>query len=71
MYHINDIVLIKIIHSRRKFDTRHEGPYRIIKRLGDKTYVVQHTHMPDFVRQVTVDCIIPLSERNSPVFPSM
>ena len=71
VYQINDIVLIKIIHSRRKFDTRHEGPYRIIKRLGDKTYVVQHTHMPDFVRQVTVDCIVPLSERNSPVFPSM
>ena len=71
VYHINDIVLIKIIHPRRKFDIRHEGPYRIIRRSGDKTYIVQHTHMPDSVRQVTVDSIIPLTERNTPISPSI
>jgi transposase InsO family protein len=63
VYKINDIVLVKTIHPRHKFDIRHEGPYRIIQRLGDKTYIVQHTHVQDYVRQVTVDSIIPLVER--------
>lgn len=68
IYRLNDIVLVKIVHPRRKFDIRHEGPYRIIQRFRDKTYIVQHTHMPDLVRQVTVDFIIPLTERTSSFF---
>jgi hypothetical protein len=67
VYQINDIVLVKTIHPRCKFDVRHEGPYRIIQRLGDKTYLVQHTQLLDSVRQVTVDSIISLVERKSTV----
>ena len=63
VYQINDIILVKTIHPRRKFDIRHEGPYRVIQRLGDKTYLVQHTHLHHYVRQVTVDSIISLIER--------
>lgn len=65
VYQINDLVLVKTIRSRHKFDIRHEGPFRIIKRIGDKTYVVQHTHISDYTRQVTVDFLIPLIERKS------
>ena len=65
VYQINDLVLVKTIRSRHKFDIRHEGPFRIIQRIGDKTYVVQHTHISDYTRQVTVDFLIPLIERKS------
>ncbi|CAF4193297.1 unnamed protein product [Rotaria magnacalcarata] len=41
-YKIGDIVLIKNIHTRHKFDIRYEGPYRIIRKLASKTYIVQH-----------------------------
>ena len=65
VYQINDLVLVKTIRSRHKFDIRHEGPFRIIQRIGDKTYVIQHTHISDYTRQVTVDFLIPLIERKS------
>ncbi|CAF3616491.1 unnamed protein product, partial [Rotaria socialis] len=41
-YKIEDIALIKNIHTRHKFDIRYEGPYRIIRKLASKTYIVQH-----------------------------
>jgi hypothetical protein len=50
VYKINEIVLIKTVHPRHKFDIRHEGPYRIIQRLGDKTYLVEHTHLHHYMR---------------------
>ncbi|CAF1149684.1 unnamed protein product [Rotaria sp. Silwood1] len=62
-YSINDLVLIKNIHSRHKFDIRYEGPFRIIRRLGVKTYLVQHVKLLDLTRQVTVDLLIPVSIR--------
>jgi len=64
-YTINDIVLIKSFRHRHKFDIRHEGPYRIVQRLANKTYMVQHVHLHHLVRQVTVDSIIPLFSRAS------
>ena len=63
-YAINDLVLVKTLHPRRKFDIRHEGPYRIIQRLANKTYVLQHVHLQHLIRQVTVDSIIPLFSRS-------
>ncbi|CAF1539454.1 unnamed protein product [Adineta ricciae] len=62
-YSINDLVLVKTLKPRHKFDVRHEGPYRIIQRLNDKTYVIQHVHLHHITRQVTVDSLIPLSSR--------
>ena len=46
-YSINDLVLIKNIHSCHKFDIRYEGPFRIIRRLGVKTYLVQYVKLLD------------------------
>lgn len=63
-YQINDLVLIKTIQHRHKFDVRHEGPYRILQRLAHKTYIVQHVQLPHLTRQVTVDAIIPLFHRS-------
>ncbi|CAF3858733.1 unnamed protein product [Rotaria magnacalcarata] len=66
-YGINDLVLLKNIHPRHKFDVRYIGPFRIIRCLASKTYVVQHVKLLNFVRQVTVDLLIPLSERQPTV----
>ncbi|CAF2969125.1 unnamed protein product [Rotaria sp. Silwood2] len=60
-YSMNDLVLIKNIHSRHKFDIRYDGPFRIIRRLGVKTYLAQHVKLLDLTRQVTVDLLIPVS----------
>ena len=64
-YEVNDIVLVKNIHRRYKFDVRYEGPFRILRRTSPKTYVVQHVHLSNIVRTVTVDSIAPLFSRFS------
>ncbi|CAF4598822.1 unnamed protein product, partial [Didymodactylos carnosus] len=38
-YNTNDLVLVKSLRNRHKFDIRHEGPFKIIQRLTDKTYI--------------------------------
>ena len=65
LYQLDDLVLIKTINARRKFDVRHEGPFRIIRKLTSKTYVVQHVKQSTIIKQVTVDSIIPLIERRN------
>ena len=65
-YQINDIVLVKNIHRRYKFDVRFEGPFRILRRTSPKTYVVQHVHLSHIFRTVTVDSITPVIERPFP-----
>ena len=62
-YQIKDIVLLRNIPRRYKFDVRYEGPYRIMKRINHKTYVLQHIRLQHIVRQVTVDSILPLFDR--------
>ena len=64
-YNSGDLVLVKTITRRQKFDARHEGPFRIIQRLTDKTYVVQHIKKPTMMKQITVDSIVPLFERRN------
>ncbi|CAF4604343.1 unnamed protein product, partial [Didymodactylos carnosus] len=34
-YNTNDLVLVKSLRNRHKFDIRHEGPFKIIQRLTD------------------------------------
>jgi transposase InsO family protein len=65
IYKLGDVVLIKNIGPRHKFDTRYEGPFRIIERIGSKTFIVQHLKHLNFKKQITVDLIIPLLERTS------
>ncbi|CAF4413388.1 unnamed protein product [Rotaria sp. Silwood2] len=65
IHKINDLVLIKTLHRRNKFDIRYEGPFRIIQQLGTKTFVVKHIKKPTLIRQVTTDVIISLFERKN------
>ncbi|CAF3703503.1 unnamed protein product, partial [Adineta steineri] len=60
---INDLVLVKTKNQRNKFDIRYEGPFRIIKQLGVKTFIVQHVKKTTLTKQVTMDVIVPLVER--------
>ena len=60
---INDLVLVKTRNIRNKFDIRHEGPFKIIKQLGSKTFIVQHVKKLTLIKQVTMDVMIPLVER--------
>ncbi|CAF1308488.1 unnamed protein product [Rotaria sordida] len=60
---INDLVLIKTRNIRNKFDIRYEGPFKIIKQLGHKTFIVQHVKKLTLTRQVTMDVIVPLVDR--------
>ena len=62
-YNIGELVLIKTLNNRSRFDTRFEEPFRIIQKLGPKTYVVQHTKKLTLHRQVTVDVMLPIFER--------
>ena len=39
---INDLVLIKTMNRRNTFDVRYEGPFKVIKQIGRKTFIVQH-----------------------------
>ncbi|CAF1448877.1 unnamed protein product [Rotaria magnacalcarata] len=39
---VDDLVLVKTRNIRNKFDIRYEGPFKIIKQLGIKTFIVQH-----------------------------
>ena len=63
-FNVNDLVLIRNIHRRYKFDVRFEGPYRVTQRVNPKTYIVQHVHLHHLTRQVTVDSMIPLLNRS-------
>ncbi|CAF4868240.1 unnamed protein product, partial [Rotaria magnacalcarata] len=54
-YNIGDIVLVKTLNHRSKFDIRYEGPFRIIKKMTSKTFVVQHIKKQTLQRQVTTD----------------
>ena len=60
---LNDLVLVKTRHARNKFDLRHEGPFRVVKQIGRKTFIVQHTKKTTLSKQVTMDVIVPLVER--------
>ncbi|CAF4021322.1 unnamed protein product [Rotaria sp. Silwood2] len=60
---VNDLVLVKTKNIRNKFDIRYEGPFKIIKQLGIKTFIVQHVKKLTLTRQVTMDVIVPLVER--------
>jgi len=60
---INDLVLVKTRNIRNKFDIRYEGPFKIIKQLESKTFIVQHVKKLTLTKQVTTDVLIPLVER--------
>ncbi|CAF3260642.1 unnamed protein product [Rotaria sp. Silwood2] len=63
-YKIGDLVLVKSLNTRYKFDIRYEGPFRIIKQLTQKTFIIQHVKKTTLHRQVTTDVLLPIFERN-------
>jgi hypothetical protein len=63
IYKIGDLVLVKTLNIRHKFDIRYEGPFKIIQQLTPKTFIVQHIKKLSLHRQVTVDVLIPISQR--------
>ncbi|CAF4672954.1 unnamed protein product [Rotaria sp. Silwood2] len=62
-YNVGDLVLVKTLNIRHKFDIRYEGPFRIIKKNYQKTFIVQHIKKPTLHRQVTSDVLSPIFER--------
>ncbi|CAF4618507.1 unnamed protein product, partial [Rotaria sp. Silwood2] len=62
-YNIGDLVLVKTLSIRYKFDIRYEGPFRIIKKLTSKTFIIQHVKKQTLYRQVTTDVLLPIFER--------
>ncbi|CAF5099638.1 unnamed protein product, partial [Rotaria socialis] len=61
---IGELVLCKTLNIRYKFDIRYEGPFRIVKQLTPKTFIIQHVKKPTLYRQVTTDVLLPIFERN-------
>ncbi|CAF4001507.1 unnamed protein product, partial [Rotaria sordida] len=62
-YNVGDLVLVKTLNMHSKFNVRYEGPFRIIKTLTPKTFIVQHIKKPTLHRQVTTDVLLPIFER--------
>ncbi|CAF1500482.1 unnamed protein product [Didymodactylos carnosus] len=42
MYHVDDLVWIKVLPSRSKLDERYHGPFRVIQKLSEVHYLVEH-----------------------------
>ncbi|CAF1654266.1 unnamed protein product [Rotaria magnacalcarata] len=63
VYNIGDLVLVKTLNIRYKFDLRYEGPFRIIKKMTEKTFIIQHVKKQTLYRQVTTDILLPIFER--------
>ena len=62
-YITGDLVLVKTINNRYKFDTRYEGPFRIINKITPNTFIVEHVKKPTYRRQITTDVLRPICER--------
>lgn len=65
IHKVGDLVLIKVLNQRNKFDIRYQGPFRIIQQLGQKTYVVEDITNSTIVRQVTSDIMWSIIERRN------
>jgi transposase InsO family protein len=63
IFKIGDLVLVKTLNTRHKFDLRYEGPFRIIKEITPKTFIIQHIKKPTLHRQVTTDVLLPIFQR--------
>ena len=63
-YNIDDLVLDTALNIRYKLDIRYEGPFRIIKIITLKIFIVQRVKKPTLHRQVTTDVLLPIFERN-------
>ncbi|CAF4860464.1 unnamed protein product, partial [Rotaria socialis] len=60
---IGDLILIKILTMRNKFDWRYEGPFRIIQKFSTKAFIVQHVKISTLIRQVASDVMVSITQR--------
>ena len=63
-YSVGELVLVQTLKPRSKFGVRYEGPFNITQQLTHKTFIVQHIRKPTLHRQVTVDVMRSIFERN-------
>ncbi|CAF2268986.1 unnamed protein product, partial [Rotaria magnacalcarata] len=63
IYTLDEIVWIKILSGRSKLDPRYHGPFRIIKRITDVKYIVEHTQ-DHYQKEEHVNNFIPFYERS-------
>jgi hypothetical protein len=62
-YKIGDLVLVKTLNTRHKFDIRYEGPFKVVQQLTPKTFIVQHIKKQTLYRQVITDVLLPIFQR--------
>jgi hypothetical protein len=65
LYHINDLVLIRVVNKTSKLQEKYEGPYRIIDQKGPSTFIVKiedpdSDHNPNYTKQVTTSDMKPV-----------
>jgi len=63
IYKQGDLVWVRVLSGRSKFDSRFHGPFTIIERINDVKYTIEHAE--DHYRQVEhVNNFIPFYARN-------
>ncbi|CAF1370955.1 unnamed protein product [Rotaria sordida] len=65
IYHIDDLVLIRVINKASKLQEKYEGPYRIIDQKGPSTFIVKiedpdNDYNPNYTKQVTTSDMKPI-----------
>ncbi|CAF1358267.1 unnamed protein product, partial [Didymodactylos carnosus] len=61
-YKIDDLVWVKILTERSKLDGRHHGPFRIVQKLSDVKFIVQHEE-EHYQQEKHINHLIPYYER--------
>ncbi|CAF2143978.1 unnamed protein product [Rotaria magnacalcarata] len=62
-YALNDMVWVKILVGRSKLDPRYHGPFRIIKRINEIKYIVEHVQ-DHYQKEEHVNNLIQFYERD-------
>jgi hypothetical protein len=62
-YNQGDLIWVKVLSNRSKFDSRFHGPFTIIKRINDVKYIIEHTEM-HYQQEEHVNNFIPFYDRN-------
>ena len=65
VYHINDLVLVRVVNKTSKLQEKYEGPYRIIDQKGPSTFIVKiedpdSDYNSNYTKQVTTSDMKPV-----------
>ncbi|CAF4485095.1 unnamed protein product [Didymodactylos carnosus] len=61
-YHQGELVWVRVLSGRSKFDSRFHGPFIIIERINDVKYIIEHAEM-HYQQEEHVNNFIPLYDR--------